>query len=265
MSGAPAAVTDAARFEDASESDEAAPDGAPAATVCERAEGGRDGGEAAASSEDDFSEDEDEAMLAEALTWDFREGARSRGARATRSVAAEPTACSSRLPVTRRQRQRELEHAATQRTRRPGSPSRGCVRQLQRRRCAPPADPAAACAALQLCNRKASACSGSTAASTRHLCRRCGACVARARAPSACACNPCSRAVVAARRARRERRRLAAGGGCNLGSRERATRVRWSRAARGEGGQSHCGAGAGPAHAAGKRPRAVVCDAHNAF
>jgi hypothetical protein len=80
MAGAPAsaALSDAARFEDACESDEGAQDGAPAASVCERAAGSGAGGEAAASSEEDFSEEEDDAMLAEALDWDFREGALAR-------------------------------------------------------------------------------------------------------------------------------------------------------------------------------------------
>ena len=73
------AVDDAARFEDASETDEAAQKGAPTASACERADGGGDVGEAAAWQEDDFSDDEDETMLAEALDWDFCEGALARG------------------------------------------------------------------------------------------------------------------------------------------------------------------------------------------
>ena len=76
MSASPGALNDAARFEDASESDEAAREGALAANACERAEGGGDGALAAdASSDGEFSEEDDEALLAEALDWDFCEGA----------------------------------------------------------------------------------------------------------------------------------------------------------------------------------------------
>lgn len=77
-----AGVGSAARFQDASESDDAAQDaaqeGAPAAAraVGERADAALD--DAGALQEEDFSsDDEDEAMLAEALDWDFREGARA--------------------------------------------------------------------------------------------------------------------------------------------------------------------------------------------
>ena len=68
------AADDASRFEDASESEEV--EVAPAASAAgERASGD---GVAAEDDEDAFSDEEDEAMLAEALEWDFCEGALAR-------------------------------------------------------------------------------------------------------------------------------------------------------------------------------------------
>ena len=64
------AAGDASRFEDASENEEV--EVAPAASAA----GERASGDAAAAEDDDaFSDEEDEAMLAEALEWDFCEGA----------------------------------------------------------------------------------------------------------------------------------------------------------------------------------------------
>ena len=78
---APGAAGDASRFEDASENDEV--EVAAAASVAGERAGDGDG---AAAPEDDeaFSDEEDEAMLAEALEWDFCEGAHARAWRCER-------------------------------------------------------------------------------------------------------------------------------------------------------------------------------------
>ena len=114
---APSALNDAARFEDASESDDGARGGAPAPNACERAEGDAEGDAngAAAASDDEFSEEEDEDLLAEALDWDFCEGAFARACvprvpqeRLSRGRGA----WARRLQSTRWRRQRQRECVA---------------------------------------------------------------------------------------------------------------------------------------------------------
>ena len=187
------------------------------------------------------------------------------------ACALSQTACAwaCRLHRAQRQRQRRLEFAAPQRAWRSGAPSRWCVRQARRRSRASLVHLAAAAHTQPLCSRKASACSASKAASTRRLCQRCARAL-RLRQPTAVCAGRAAGAHLpalctrAARRARRQRRGFTTWSGCKLSARERATRVGWPRAARGEGGPSHCGAGARPTNAAGARSRAKACDMNDA-